>query len=538
MKKSIAFLLLAVGLVAAPTTPISNAVIQVNGTAQSGVLAGNGAGVATATAIGAQISTAIDLIGSMRGSVLYRGAAGWSILAPGTSGYVLTSAGAGADPAWSPEGSVGTVTSFSAGNLSPLFTTNVATATTTPALTFSLSNAAANRVFAGPTNGADASPAFRALVTADMPSGTGDVIGPASSTLNAWPLFSDTTGKLLKNSDVTYSSPTLSVPAGYAVNGAGALAFAAGASSNISLTPGGTTGDVVIPDNGAATGRDFIIGSTSGPAFGSGINVVRSGAVSVLQLESYDSTSATGSSHIFLRARGTSASPSAITTDDQIVGLNARGYYGGGTPAFSSGSRVDMAFCAGESWSDSTHNGTYIRFRATPNASGTAQEVLRLSSTSTASVLTGGPFNMTLVSGTGASRTLTFQTTTSGSTATNALVLSDTQSATFNGPIIQKVSALTYASPTSVNVVLGNVYTVTTVNATGSVTFNASAGGASGQSMTIIITNDATSAKTITFGSNFVANGTLTPSGVNKVATIQFISNGTNFYEVSRTILP
>lgn len=34
----------------------------------------------------------------------------------------------------------GTVTSFSAGNLSPLFTTSVATATTTPALTFTLSN--------------------------------------------------------------------------------------------------------------------------------------------------------------------------------------------------------------------------------------------------------------------------------------------------------------------------------------------------------------------------------------------------------------
>ena len=66
-------------------------------------------------------------------------------------------------------------TSFSAGTLSPLFTTNVATATTTPALTFSLTNAATNSVFAGPATGAAGAPTYRALVTADMPVGTGTV---------------------------------------------------------------------------------------------------------------------------------------------------------------------------------------------------------------------------------------------------------------------------------------------------------------------------------------------------------------------------
>jgi hypothetical protein len=53
----------------------------------------------------------------------------------------------------------GTVTSFSAGNLSPLFTTSVATATSTPALTFALSNAAAHTVF-GNLTGSTAAPAF------------------------------------------------------------------------------------------------------------------------------------------------------------------------------------------------------------------------------------------------------------------------------------------------------------------------------------------------------------------------------------------
>lgn len=63
----------------------------------------------------------------------------------------------------------GSVTSFSSGNLSPLFTTNVATATTTPALSFTLSTQTANTVFSGPTTGSAAAPTFRTLVAADIP---------------------------------------------------------------------------------------------------------------------------------------------------------------------------------------------------------------------------------------------------------------------------------------------------------------------------------------------------------------------------------
>ena len=65
--------------------------------------------------------------------------------------------------------SSGTVTSFSSGNLSPLFTTSVATATTTPALSFSLNTQSPNLVFAGPTSGLAAAPTFRALVAGDLP---------------------------------------------------------------------------------------------------------------------------------------------------------------------------------------------------------------------------------------------------------------------------------------------------------------------------------------------------------------------------------
>ena len=45
-------------------------------------------------------SQILDWIGSTRGSILYRGASGWAVLTPGTSGHVLTSNGSGADPSY------------------------------------------------------------------------------------------------------------------------------------------------------------------------------------------------------------------------------------------------------------------------------------------------------------------------------------------------------------------------------------------------------------------------------------------------------
>lgn len=46
-------------------------------------------------------SNLFDWVGSTRGSILFRGASGWSILTPGTSGNFLQSNGAGADPTYS-----------------------------------------------------------------------------------------------------------------------------------------------------------------------------------------------------------------------------------------------------------------------------------------------------------------------------------------------------------------------------------------------------------------------------------------------------
>jgi hypothetical protein len=97
------------------------------------------------------------------------------------------------------------------------------------------------------------------------------------------------------------------------------------------------------------------------------------------------------------------------------------------------------------------------------------------------------------------------------------------------------VVPLVYASPVSCDTTLGEVFTTTTVHGTGSVSINATTGGTAGKKITFLITNDATTGKTITFGTNFTPNGTLVGT-VNLTATVVFVSNGTSWIEQSRSI--
>lgn len=96
-------------------------------------------------------------------------------------------------------GGGGTVTSFSAGNLSPLFTSSVATATSTPALTFSLTNAGANTYF-GNATGSSAAPSYTAagaLTKGDDTNVTLTLGGnPATSLLRAASITAGWTGTL------------------------------------------------------------------------------------------------------------------------------------------------------------------------------------------------------------------------------------------------------------------------------------------------------------------------------------------------------
>lgn len=86
-------------------------------------------------------------------------------------------------------GGSGTVTSFSAGDLSPLFTTTEATITTTPALTFTASTAAQNAVLAGPSSGGTGAYSFRALAVADIPTLNQSTTGSAATLTTARAIY-------------------------------------------------------------------------------------------------------------------------------------------------------------------------------------------------------------------------------------------------------------------------------------------------------------------------------------------------------------
>ncbi len=91
----------------------------------------------------------------------------------------------------------GTVTSFSAGTLSPIFTTSVATATTTPALSFALTNAAAGRVLGNATASA-AGPTYTAT----------PVLGLSGTTQGTLTLDGLTSGALIITTQSAAGTPT------------------------------------------------------------------------------------------------------------------------------------------------------------------------------------------------------------------------------------------------------------------------------------------------------------------------------------------
>lgn len=78
------------------------------------------AGTGAVSALGA--TDVLDMIGSTRGQILYRGASAWSVLGVGTAGQVLQSGGAGADPSWATgilvtDGDKGSITVSSSGTV-------------------------------------------------------------------------------------------------------------------------------------------------------------------------------------------------------------------------------------------------------------------------------------------------------------------------------------------------------------------------------------------------------------------------------------
>jgi hypothetical protein len=106
-------------------------------------------------------------------------------------------------------GGSGTVTSFSSGNLSPLFSTNVSTPSTTPALAFSLTAQAQKTFLAGPLTGADTGPSFRVIAATDIPD-LSSTYQPLNTNLSSIGGLSNASGWLHNNGlgIFSYSTPT------------------------------------------------------------------------------------------------------------------------------------------------------------------------------------------------------------------------------------------------------------------------------------------------------------------------------------------
>lgn len=122
---------------------------------------------------------------------------------------------------------LGTVTHFSAGTLSPLFTTSVGTPNTTPALSFSLSNAAGGTLF-GRAAGTTGAPAYTSTPVLGIPASVMGTLGLAGSG----------SGAVTITPQATAGTPTLTLPntsGTFAVNASSPLALDA-ATGALSLT--------------------------------------------------------------------------------------------------------------------------------------------------------------------------------------------------------------------------------------------------------------------------------------------------------------
>lgn len=99
---------------------------------------------------------------------------------------------------------------------------------------------------------------------------------------------------------------------------------------------------------------------------------------------------------------------------------------------------------------------------------------------------------------------------------------------------IASMEAVRYANLVTLETTAGDIHKTVTNNAVGNATIRAATAGLAGQHMWVIIVNDQLSPKSITFGENLKSTGTLvgTPG---KAATLQFISDGTVWYEVARS---
>jgi hypothetical protein len=244
----------------------------------------------------------------------------------------------------------GTVTSVSAGGLSPLFTASVATATTTPAITFAQVSQTANRVLAAP-DGSNGVPVFRSIVTADLPTIPIAKGGTNSTTalVNDRVMVSSS-GAILPSSTITTAELAFLDGIAGLTNGilrkdttsltTGAINLASADTTGINPVTKGGTGLSATPTNG-----QILIGNGSGFAAatitaGSGVTVTN-GAGSITLASSIPTiNSLSGALTI---AVGTSGSNIAVNSSSTTITINIPTATASARGALSSGDFVSFS---------------------------------------------------------------------------------------------------------------------------------------------------------------------------------------------------
>ncbi len=126
--------------------------------------------------------------------IVYRGASAWNCLSPGSSGFVLATQGAGANPLW------------------------VANSNPSAAQ-------AANTIYSGPTSGPPAPPTFRAGTPADVQ--LGNVTNDAQAKASIWPNVAATNNYLAVGDGAKWNPATFaSVLSTYGTTGTGSIVLA------------------------------------------------------------------------------------------------------------------------------------------------------------------------------------------------------------------------------------------------------------------------------------------------------------------------
>lgn len=195
----------------------------------------------------------------------------------------------------------GTVTNFSAGDLTPLFTTTENTTTTTPVLNFNLTNAGANTIF-GNNTGVTAAPTY--FSSANLPL-AGNVTGTLGATVvSSIPATADTSDWKLIGNTVTSGASSLGTASTNYI-GTKDLKSLAFSTNNITRAILGTDGSLTGGGgtlNSLAWGTNNTASGTASVALGSGNNAIGNNSIAI---GSNNAASSTNSIAIGYDAAGT-----------------------------------------------------------------------------------------------------------------------------------------------------------------------------------------------------------------------------------------